>query len=50
MKVAELVEALKTKDQNDEVEFVIIRNDGLVMAVSIKEKAKELIKLLKIFK
>ena len=49
MTVAELVEALKTKEQDAEIEFVIVQTDGLVVAVNIKEKAKDITKLLKMF-
>lgn len=49
MKVAELIEKLKEKDQAAEVEFIVVKTDGELVTMDVSKQAKPLIKLLKMF-
>lgn len=50
MTIADLIEKLKTKDQDTDVQFIIVKTDGeLVAAVVSAEQAKPMIKVLKRF-
>ena len=48
--VAELIELLKTKDQTAEVEFIVCKTNGQMMAADVKTQAQPIIKFLKMFK
>lgn len=50
MTIADLIEKLKTKDQSADVQFIIVKTDGeIVAAVVSSEQAKSMTKLLKNF-
>lgn len=48
--ISDLIEKLKScEDQTKEVEYVIVANDGEVIAIKIQEQAKPLKKLIEMF-
>ena len=47
MKIENLIEILKTKDQKKEVEFIIADKKGMMVAMDVTTKSKEMVKLLK---
>ena len=50
MKIKELVEILKTKDQELEVQFVIATTEGAIEAMEAKDEFVDVMKFLKAFK
>lgn len=50
MTIADLIESLKTKDQAAEVEFIVVKTDGQILAIKLKEMAKPMQTVLKLFK
>jgi len=47
--VKDLVEKLKEKDQDKEVEFVVVGTDGMMVCMDVKSSAKSMVDLLKMF-
>lgn len=48
MTVAKLIEALKKKEQSQEVEFIVCRTDGAIVCMNVERNAKDIVKLLKL--
>ena len=49
IKIKELIKILKKKDQNAEVEFVVVTTDGKLVCMDINAAAKDMSDLLKMF-
>lgn len=48
MTVAELIARLQTKDQSDEVEFIVVKLTGEIVTMLAMSQAKPMIKVLKL--
>ncbi len=49
MKISELIENLKTKDQDAEVEFIVAKTSGELVCAQVKSTAQSMFKFLKMF-
>lgn len=49
IKISELIEVLKTKNPDDEVEAVVAKTDGQVIVMYVHTMAKAITKALKLF-
>lgn len=47
--VADLIKILETKVQTAEIEYVVVEKDGKLVTCDVKEQAKPMIKVLKMF-
>ena len=47
--IKELIERLKTKDQEKEVEFIVVDTDSWMVCAEIETKATNMLKILKMF-
>ena len=47
--VSKLIEKLKEKDQNAEVEFVVVETNGNLVCMDLANNTKDMAKLLKMF-
>ena len=50
MKIKEVIEILKTKDPEWEVQFIVARTDGQIIAMEAKDTFVDVMKFLKSFK
>jgi hypothetical protein len=50
MTVAELIEVLKTKQQDAQVEHIVCKTDGEIVCCDVKTQAKAIMGMLKWFK
>lgn len=48
--IAEFIKILETKDPTEEVEFIVCKTDGEIVAVDVQKQAQPIIKMLKFFK
>lgn len=48
--IADTIEILKTKDQTQEVQFMVVANDGQIVAMEMRDELVDLQKLFKAFK
>lgn len=48
--IADVVEILKGKDQAQEVQFLVVSNDGQIIAMDLRDELVDLSKLFKAFK
>lgn len=49
IKIEELVKKLQDKDQNAEVEFIVVKTDGDMVCMDVEKSARSMVKLLKLF-
>lgn len=49
IKIKELIKKLGEKDQNAEVEFVVVKTNGNMVCMDIKSNAHDMTKLLNMF-
>lgn len=49
IKVKDLVKILKGKDQNADVEFVVVKTDGTMVCMDLKGQTRAMASLLKMF-
>lgn len=49
MKIKQLIKILREKDQNAELEFIIVKKNGGIVAMNINIKAKDFEAILKHF-
>lgn len=47
--VAQLIEILQGKEQNELVEYVVVKTDGELVTVDVQQQAKPMAKMLKMF-
>lgn len=50
MPIKQLIKVLQTKDPKAEVEFVVVKIDGKLIAMDIENKANSMVKMLELFK
>jgi hypothetical protein len=50
IKVKELIKKLETKDQDADVEFIVVDSNGNLVCVDVENEATNITKLLKLFK
>jgi len=50
MNIAQLIEKLNQKDQSAEVEYIICKADGEIIAMKVEKQTKPIINMLKWFK
>jgi len=49
IKIKDLVKKLEQKDQDDEVEFIVVTTKGMMVCMDIKTQAPNTLNLLKLF-
>jgi NMD protein affecting ribosome stability and mRNA decay len=49
IKVKKLIKKLKEKDQDAEVEFIIVKTNGIMICMDVNSSAKNMVDLLKLF-
>jgi hypothetical protein len=49
IKTKDLVKKLQEKDQDAEVEFIVVKTDGEMVCMDVEAKAKSMVDLLKLF-
>jgi hypothetical protein len=49
MKIKDLINVLETKNQNDDVEYIVVKPDGAIVAMFIERKAVDIINALRLF-
>lgn len=49
IKIKQLIKNLQKKDQEAEVEFVVVKTNGNLICMDIKSNAKDMQKMLKMF-
>lgn len=49
MKLKDLIEKLKEKDLDADVEFIVVKSDGEVVSASVEKQAKPMLNFLKMF-
>jgi hypothetical protein len=49
VKIKDLVRILQTKPQNDEIEFVVVRTDGMLVTMDLESSANDMSKILRLF-
>ena len=50
VKVKDLAKILEKKDQNAEVEFIVVTTGGEMVCMDVQAKATDMVKVLKLFK
>jgi len=49
MKLKQLVKLLQSKNQNEEVEFVVVSKEGAIVCMKMENQAQKLVKVLQLF-
>ena len=49
IRIKDLVKKLNEKDQNKEVEFIVVGTDGNMVCMDVETSASNMVKLLKLF-
>lgn len=47
--VKKLIDILKTKAPGDEIEFVVVRTDGMLVTMDLESSANDMSKILRLF-